>query len=890
MAEAENKTEGTLYSIVQTEDQEQKFHLQYAYMAPALQTVAPQEGGLYRRSSPSFRDIAIRKSGGGGEDDEGDDGGDYGGGERRAMAGKELKVNTDTLPMLGVAALCRCVYSLVEIPAIAEARIFAIDEMLGIPEGEFPNSTGSSKLSRFLGVAISAMVIPELGRITPDGRIIGVTKESVLVGWLAAKFLRMVSAVVFRMPALSLPASKRKEKLSEPDGGLAKHQELEKKGAYDKQRLSVLQMYSTYISKVVGPAVLRRLAVAPQRAMNKSEVTLLVEVARGVNAIARAYYGNEMRCIDPKFADKKGDDLAIGGRSGKALEHGAAAIENQQGGQLAIAAEEQGGGFSFFQEEEKEITAIRGELEYKMFAYLVPSNVVRVLVHSFLQALRMETQAFAQQRNIANEGEECVKLISSLVQESIQALATCMAGCGDQDACPSTSCDYDVLEAISHAMCAGAQFVPRARVTQLMSEWHLMRHRTVIQEKMGDPDQFEQDMFGQDIFPILLPSERVHTIAYVWVATTKPPLSKSSTFDDLQRRLLVVTSRQNFTLLTIPPDKGVELPDTDEMEVQCSRSLSRVQEVVVHPRIRGWIGLKWDCDEFRHFQAIFFENHYRRKEFVEVLRLVTRFRPAKVRGRIDPIQPTEPEAQKLEIGPKKGITFTLARKDMVLYIRKSAKPRNEARAEAQLVNVSIIKGDQLSDPVEVLIMTRDAIATITGRTLMKYWLKSEFQEEVPNYSIVYPQELEDSDEELDAIPPLMRGDFNEMDDLHPEEHRVGHTAMEEPCQFKKLTGVWFMAEPEPRVTLQFQNAMKILFFSEGDRQRFRQHLASALKNDNEGADDDKEAQKEQGKLWRVKPTAQTELATVTKEVREVEAYVDQHMERLKKMGAALKGE
>jgi len=330
--------------------------------------------------------------------------------------------------------------------------------------------------------------------------------------------------------------------------------------------------------------------------------------------------------------------------------------------------------------------------------------------------------------------------------------------------------------------------------------------------------------------------------------------------------------------------------------------------------MRSFVGLKWDSYKNCEYQALFFENYYRRREFVEVLRLVTRFRPAHA-------EPTHPDSQKLEIGPNKGINFTLARKDMILHLRKSCKVRGEARAEAQLVTISFIQStsDYQTNPMEVLILTRDAVATIKVESLLRYWVRSDLalakrnfekingrtagtatDEEVEQSKLgvmgwetyqglegrsdVIPADLEDSDEENDAIPPKMSGDVNEMDDL------VVDPCIREPSQLKKLTGVWFMAEPEPKVTLQFSDAMKVTFFSEGDRQRFRQHLACALKADNEGGEDDANAQKEQGKLWRVKPTAQTELSTVKKEVKDVETYVENHMQRLKQMAAKVTAE
>merc|ERR1719215_1708527 len=100
--------------------------------------------------------------------------------------------------------------------------------------------------------------------------------------------------------------------------------------------------------------------------------------------------------------------------------------------------------------------------------------------------------------------------------------------------------------------------------------------------------------------------------------------------------------------------------------------------------------------------------------------------------------------------------------------------------------------------------------------------------------------------------------------------------------FKSQTGVWFMAEQEPKVSLQFSKKEDITFFSDGDRQRFRQHLACVLRCGDE-VDAPTSTQRQQGKLWKVQPTGKTELSGVTREVRDMEVMLTRHEEHVKKM-------
>jgi hypothetical protein len=889
LAIEQEKQSDFLFSQVQTKEANQMDLLKTAFMAPALQPHAPQEGGVFRRSPPTFRDIALTKLSFKVvntilEDDDENDGKVSG----EAMKDKELFLDMSTLPAMAIAAICRCAYSLVELHKLDDSISYVVDEMLGTIDG-----SNNFKLPRFLSLAVAAGTDVETGLATQD---------SMLAASISSKMLRVFTAVLHRMPALSLPANPNRRPQVNMDDAAAQayYQKLEDDGEYDKKRLEMLQVFSTYLSKFLATPVLQRLAVASQRPLSKSEIVLLLEVCRAVNAIARAFYGNELRC-PTTMLQSGGNAIKDAPRDTGAIENTAqSAVANgspMQGStaivplQQDVLAERQGGEGAVsgstmfgFADAQEEIRCIRGVLEAEIFSTLVPAPLIRILVHSLLNGMKLEALAYAAQRSIASDSEECVKLVSALVQDSIQALATCMHGCEGPDGLEEFSCDYNVCEAISQAMSNGGQFVPKARVTQLMQEWHFEKHRTSIQQKLQDVDEFDKDIYGNPISLKPHPTEKVFIMGIVWTATfsANDPIWTNLLPTDITRRICVITSRLNLLLLTLPDEQSVarpDIPSPDDLDVVQFSNLSRVQRMVVHPRMRQFIGLKWDEPQpVQKCQALIFENQHRRRDFLEALKLVTRFRPPVVELGPDVALDIPGPGVRLETGPNKAIRISVAREEMVLTLRKTCKPSQAPRAEVQLVNVSFVKASDEAVlyggvGMEVLVLTRDSLTIVPLTHFLKIWADSEATPP-PQQSVL--DDIEDSDPDQDSIAPPAPGDLTNID-IEPWV-----TDIVQPRPMKTLTGVWFLADPEPKVKLEFDHTVEIQFFSDGDRQRFRQHLACVLKLGDEGEVDAKAAA-EQGRMWRVQPTGEQDLATVKKEVREVEVNVEKHAEHVQKM-------
>jgi len=84
------------------------------------------------------------------------------------------------------------------------------------------------------------------------------------------------------------------------------------------------------------------------------------------------------------------------------------------------------------------------------------------------------------------------------------------------------------------------------------------------------------------------------------------------------------------------------------------------------------------------------------------------------------------------------------------------------------------------------------------------------------------------------------------------------TLYSSPWQLKQLEGVWFLAEAEPRIKLRFERTEEFLFSSDGERQRWRRHLAVVLANQERRQQDDRT--RNQG--WSVLATGKTEIADV----------------------------
>merc|ERR1719198_2574984 len=114
---------------------------------------------------------------------------------------------------------------------------------------------------------------------------------------------------------------------------------------------------------------------------------------------------------------------------------------------------------------------------------------------------------------------------------------------------------------------------------------------------MIDPEQ------ATNLMPV--PSERVFVIGYAWQAVGAekvpddpftglkgyhtPPLEA-----DTKRKLIAVTTRMNVIVMEVDPDvtpTEIDFKEPEFLTVNSYRNLARVQRIIVHPRMRQFIGL-----------------------------------------------------------------------------------------------------------------------------------------------------------------------------------------------------------------------------------------------------------------------------------------------------------
>jgi len=839
-----------------TEEQVQEKMLLSAYMAGMLATQAPLEGGVFRRSPPTFTDIAHKQSSAkrGAELQKEEDAEQGLGIDLRSLSAEALQRQ---LAPMTVAAFCRCIYALIEAPAFPEARIKTLDEVLGTIDSR----NRLTMMSRFLALAIAGST-NEKGVVICDG---------LCTASLGAKVLRTFSKCLLKIPANSMPADDTLPDLVNESWKRAQR-DREESGLYDQQRIQVLQILSNYIKEILTPPLLQRLAVASQKPLNMPEVTLLKELAHCVDVIARTFFGNELRM--------KADQEALENRKEEAANQPEAIEGDTSGLALTGAGGMMGGSFGGSKSVEEKMFEkgqILGEQAVAIFASLVPPQVVRVLVHAMLYGIRREAQAFTHNRNIG-QVQDSVKLMSSLVQRSINALAAAMYGCEGYEA---FAMDYNVCEAISQAMCQGAQMVPRARVTQLMQEWHTEKFRRAAQDKLDAGDVGEADTTGMGRASLVpQPTETAYLVAFAYTGFVMED-SLGSYQPDLERKLVVLTSRLNLAIFDIPEpndDGTMEAPTEDMLTFKSFRNLSWLKHVVTHPRIAQFLGFVWEkgksgsTDGFQH-EVFIFECFNRRKAFHDALKNVVRFREK----RKDPVTGKQNNApDTLEIGPHKFVPEILPPVRFSLLLRRACKDTNMVSSECQLVTVTFVKAEWTHESkIEAMILTRDAIVCISLIKFLSAY-KTEFIEcddATPEPKLVDV----DSDDDADEIAPMQHfPQQSDMDDMVKLEPVRG------VWEIVNLAGVWFMASEEPKMKVDFGSVQEITFLTEGARQRFRQHLACTLKT-GEDANVTEQKQQERGKKWKVQPTRKDNMPEVKKELKETERGLMAHIDRVKAM-------
>jgi len=287
------------------------------------------------------------------------------------------------------------------------------------------------------------------------------------------------------------------------------------------------------------------------------------------------------------------------------------------------------------------------------------------------------------------------------------------------------------------------------------------------------------------------------------------------------------------------------------------RDLRRLQHAVVCPKMRQFLGLWWDESEAQRREVLIFESAWRRRAFQQALRMVERIRPE-----------THSSAREF----RRGIPEMQVRKEVIDSLQETCKRdmRNTA-----LVNVTFVRSRQgsttsswgeswsASSPAdvqaEVLLLTIDAVAVIALSGFLQQYARRDDEQ----YYAAAPRRVwaleTDSEEESGPLVPQAPGQVIQVDKCQP--------LYSSPWHLKNLQGVWFLSEAEPKVKLQFERSELLVFVSDGERQRWRRHLAFVLANQERRQADDGRG----GQGWSVVPTGYTEIG-------EVKQYALSHMQ------------
>jgi len=281
--------------------------------------------------------------------------------------------------------------------------------------------------------------------------------------------------------------------------------------------------------------------------------------------------------------------------------------------------------------------------------------------------------------------------------------------------------------------------------------------------------------------------------------------------------------------------------------------------------MRQFLGLWWvwwtEADnnkivKTQRREVIIFESSSRRRHFQHMLRMVKR----------------KSNIQKQFMGEfRLGVPALKVRDEVMESLQKASKL--EPKEDVRILNVAFVRSPKGSDEgffaaksqaeVDVLVLTVDTLCAVDLPSFLSNWAREDDAKfhkvlvDDPTNEVICTQELEtDSEGEDNILASTLAGQtFDEI-------QKPCKTLHGSPWQLKSLNGVWFLAESQPRVQLQFGSKVTISFARDGERQRWRRHLASVLRSQERRKPDDK-AKDSQG--WSVVPTGKTELEAVKKQ-------------------------
>ncbi|CAK8987900.1 Uncharacterized protein SCF082_LOCUS1163 [Durusdinium trenchii] len=744
---------------------------------------------------------------------------------------------------MNVAAVLRCAYMLLEVPKAPGGRRYILEVFSS-------RLTRHSVLSRIISMVSALQTVGQKLQESED--------PDITCALLPKKFLRICDAAITNLPLCQSP--------DDVEGSHQNQREQERHerelATLDRERIWTLSLVGTYACRFVVRPILRKLQVASQRPLPADELLVFADFANLMAALVQSIFDNEMRCLTQESASFwPVADLGLVIR--RAL--GTAERSNGSGVSVSnaptsrlMAALGAIQAIQLFEPKKKGArNALSEEGRATVVEEVIPPIMIKALVHLFLYAIHQEAIAFRS----GASNEVPVRLISAMINACIAALAALMTLTGSSsakqlpfepsEAGSKISCDYDVCEAVSQAMTEGAQLVPRARVAQLQVERGIDALRpevqTLIQEGALDYHE-EKRLYG---------TERVSTIAYVWARNDKSL--------EEQRCILVTTSR--FRLVFLGFDDEVPQPKRSDLFVLAVRDMRNIRRAVFSSRIRQFLCLLWDRTEI-NVEMLIFESTSRRRYFQEVLRRVPRER-RKLAGDSEEVI-TRRNAKGIT-GSVKGIWEVAVNPETSLWPRGGNAqgmarllaprmaslietcqvrrggiplaprcPRARERASlgelerpdgtvARGVSVSFVHtlgpANVLSQRLSLLVLTRCSLTVIPFRSFWSRFWRMNVDEKYYDADEHVDQAAMDTDSDDDILPP-----FKETV-VTSNESEEKFEASKGPFDFDDLQGVWFFAESSPKVRLQFAQPIDITFTSDGERQRFRRHLANILSED-----------------------------------------------------------
>jgi len=162
------------------------------------------------------------------------------------------------------------------------------------------------------------------------------------------------------------------------------------------------------------------------------------------------------------------------------------------------------------------------------------------------------------------------------------------------------------------------------------------------------------------------------------------------------------------------------------------------------------------------------------------------------------------------------------------------------------------------------VLTYDTVASVTLQSFLKqYARRDDFEFYRDNLGSMAKRgekvlTVEETDSEGEPIRNVSRQQKQAVDEGLGKCTAVRSS----PWQLSALQGVFFLAEAEPKVKLQFQRTEEFLFSRDGERQRWRRHLAYVLKAREERPS--QEQASKQGQGWSVVPTDKIKVDEVKK--------------------------